>query len=89
MGETPTEKNLIEAVWRVQDKVPGVIRHMKQKLREGDFKSYVEHLAAVAGCFIGMGQEITDILLTDEEKEGMSAGGIAGAILEDMKRAED
>lgn len=89
LGETERERELISAVWRVQDSLPNVVRHMKVVLREGEFKKYVEHLAAVAGCFIGMGEEVVDTLLTEGERESLEGEGIAGAILEDLRRAED
>lgn len=71
LGETEKERRLIEKIWQVQDRLPVLIKDLKQHLRAGEFDWYVKHLASLAGVFIAMAEEIADDLLTDGERNAL------------------
>lgn len=75
LGETPQERRVIESIWAFQDRLPGITKHLKEHLRNGEFKVYTEHLADMAGFLIALAEEIADHLLTDGEKDALGVNG--------------
>jgi hypothetical protein len=62
---------------------------MREHLDRGEYSKYVYHLAELAGVFIAMGEEIAEVLLTENEALALCGDGIAGALLQDFKEARE
>jgi hypothetical protein len=66
---------------------------LERHLKKGEYKEYVWHLAHIAGVFIAMGEEIGQVLLTQDEQDELRVAqtpdGLGGDLLILMQRDVD
>lgn len=73
-GETPEERHLIDNIYTNLETTRVALTCIEERMKRGEFVEVLEHIAAVGLCWMAVGDEVFENLLTHDEQERIVNG---------------